>query len=69
MNNGFGLIGLLISTAIVAMLILGSFHYSNTTSKVIKDNNGIESIIDMTESAKNEFNESSRNILDNLDKI
>jgi len=67
MNKGFGLVGLLISTAIIAMVILSSYYYSSPANKAIKENNGIDSIKNKAEDAKNMLNENNQNILNNLD--
>lgn len=69
MNRGFGLVGLLISTAIIAMVIFGSYYYSNPANKAIKENNGIEGMKNKAEDAKNMLNESNKNISDNLNEI
>jgi len=66
MNKGFGLVGLLISTAIIAMVILGSYYYSNPANKAIKENDGVGGIKNRAEDAKNMLNESNKKILENL---
>lgn len=56
-NKGFGLIGILISVAIMALLISG-IYYSNPNDKAreaIKDEGGIENILEDAENAKRQL--------------
>lgn len=68
MNKGFGLVGILIGVAIVAVLVGGGFYYSGISSPVIEDNNGIEDIINTAENVKNEIEKSNTEITNILDE-
>lgn len=68
MNKGFGLIGILIGVAVIAVITYGGFYYSNSTNQVIDDNNGIENIINKAEDVKDKLEENNKEISDNLNE-
>ncbi len=63
MNKGFGLIGLLIGIAIIAMIAFGSFYYPANTKQEIKDNGGASGILDTAKGAKDALEKRDADIL------
>ncbi len=67
-NKGLGLIGILISIAIIFAISSG-FYYLNTTNEEVEDSGGVQKILNEANKVTEYLEENNKNISKNLNEI
>ncbi|OGD67049.1 hypothetical protein A2442_00280 [Candidatus Campbellbacteria bacterium RIFOXYC2_FULL_35_25] len=69
MKKGFGLIGILIVVAIIAIAVSGGFYYASPGNQAIKESGGIDNVLENAENAKSQQEEGNQDINNLLNEI
>ena len=69
MKKGFGLIGILIVVAIIAIAVSSGCYYASPENQAIKESGGIDNVLENAENAKSQHEEGNQDINNLLNEI